>query len=410
ILKPTDFKNDEILMSAFAWGGSSIFDDEDAFAANNIARVVDASGLGNFSKSDLEKKLSGVNASLRVNIDDIQQGFNGSATPKDFETLMQLVTLHFKKARRDQEAFDAYISQQTNQYKFMRANPQVIFYDTLYKLATSNNPRTVIIPTEEQIQGLDAEKIYSMYDRLYSTAKGFTFVFVGNIDSDTIKTLLTKYLGSLPTAKEVLQWKNRSSEFPEGITDVGIYAGAEHKSMVAIMMKAPFDWSAENRLHLEQMMKVLSIKLRENMREDQGGVYGVGARQDNNQFPEAKYSISINWGTNPEMTDTLTKAVFQEMNRLIDEGPTAEDLTKVKETSIRERETNEKQNKYWLSAISFAEQNDMPMHSFEAFKEKIHGLTADQIQEAARQFLKTEHYLRLVLKPEAMKPTAESEE
>ena len=408
ILKPTDFKNDEILMSAFAWGGSSIFEDKDAFAADNISRVVDASGLGNFSKPELEKKLSGVNASLRVNIDGIKQSLNGSATPEDFETLMKLVTLQFKKARRDQEAFNAYISQQTNQYKFMRANPQVIFYDTLYKLATSNSPRTVVIPTDKQIQSLEAEKIYAMYDRLFGTANGFTFVFVGNINNENFKPLLAKYLGSLPTTKEALQWKNRKPEFPKGITDVSIYAGAEHKSMVAIMMKAPFDWSAENRLHLEQMMKVLSIKLRENMREDQGGVYGVGARQDNNQFPEADYTISINWGTNPEMTDTLTKAVFQEMNRLIEHGPTAEDLAKVKETSIRERETNEKQNKYWLSAISFSEQNDMPMHSFEAFKEKIHGLTAEQIQAAARDFLKTDHYLRLVQKPEAMRPTAES--
>lgn len=405
ILKPTDFKNDEILMSAYGWGGSSVFEDKDAFAANNIARVVEASGLGNFSNPDLDKKLSSINARIRVNIDEIKQGLSGSATPKDFETLMQLVTLHFKKARRDQEAFNAYISQQTNQYKFMRANPQVIFYDTLYKLATSNSPRVVIIPTEEQLQSLEAENIYAMYDQLFGTADGFTFVFVGNIDNDTIRPYLEKYLGSLPTAKKALAWKNRNPQFPDGVTDVEVYAGTEHKSMVAIMMQAPFEWSSESRLHLAHMMKVLSIKLRENMREDQGGVYGVGARQDNDKYPEAEYTISINWGTNPEMTDTLTKAVFQEMNQLIDNGPTSEDLAKVKETSIRERETNEKQNNYWLSAISFAEQNGVPLLSFEAFKEKIQGLTAKQIQDAAREFLKTDHYLRLVLKPEDMKPT-----
>jgi len=409
ILKPTDFKNDEILMSAFSRGGSSIFDDKDVFAANNIARVVEASGLGSFSNANLEKKLTGINVGLRVYVDDIMQGLNGNASPEDFETLMQLVTLHFKNARRDQEAFDAYISQLTNQFKFIRANPQVIFYDTLYKLATLNSPRTITIPTDEQIQSLEAEKVYTMYDKLFGTAKAYTFVFVGNINSKSLKPMLEKYLGSLPTGKKESKWVNRKEQFPEGSTDVSIYAGAEHKSMVAIMMKDSFDWSAENRLQLAQMMKVLSIKLRENMREDQGGVYGVGARQETEQYPEADYKISISWGTNPEMADTLTKTVFLEMNRLIEEGPTAQDMVKVKETSIRERETNEKQNRFWLSEIRFAEQNKTPLSTFEEFKEKIQGLTAEQIQQAARKFLKPEHYLRLVMYPEAMAPAAEAD-
>ncbi|MBU1578028.1 MAG: insulinase family protein [Bacteroidetes bacterium] len=408
ILKPTDFKNDEILMSAYGWGGTSLFDDEDAFAASSIARVIAASGMGNFSKSDLEKKLSGINASVQVYIDDIQQGLNGNASPEDFETLLQLVYLHFEGARHDQQAFDAYISQQQNQFKFMRSNPQMVFYDTLYKLATSNSPRFTMIPTDKQLQGLEADKIYAMYDQLFGTADGFTFVFVGNIDVDTIKPYLEKYLGSLNTSSEAHKWINRSPAFPDGITDVEVFAGAEHKSMVALMMKAPFEWSAANRLHLAQMMKVLSIKLRENLREDQGGVYGVGARQSNSKYPESDYTITINWGTNPEMVDTLTNAVFFEMNRLINEGPTPEDVAKVRETSIRERETNEKQNRFWLNSIKFAEQFEIPLINFEEFRDKIQAVTAEEIQQAAREYLKTDHYLRLVLKPEAMRPDGDA--
>jgi len=403
IVKPTDFKNDEILLTAYANGGTSLFEDEKAFAANSIARIVSASGLGNFSKADLDKKLTGVNASLRLSVDEISQGFSGSSSPKDFETLLQLIQLHFKPAREDAEAFSAYVSQQENQFKFMRSNPQMVFYDTLYKLATSNSPRFTMIPTETQLKSLDASEIYSMYNKLFETAKGFTFVFVGNLSPDTIKPYLEQYIASLPAEKPAHEWKDRSPEFPDGITDVDVFAGAEHKSMVAIMIKSPFEWSAENRLHLAMMMKVLNIKLRENLREDQGGVYGVGARQSNSQFPNPEYTITINWGTNPEMVDTLSSAVFYEMNKLIADGPTPEDLIKVKETTIRERETNEKQNRFWLNSISFADQNNLPVLSKDQFTEKIHALTAEDIQMAADNFLKTDHYLRLVLKPEAMK-------
>ncbi|MDN5350717.1 MAG: zinc protease [Bacteroidales bacterium] len=403
IVKPTDFKNDEILMTAYANGGTSIFEDDKAFAANSIARIVAASGLGNFSKAELDKKLTGINANLRLSIDEISHGFSGSASPRDFETLLQLIQLHFKPARQDIEAFEAYLSQQQNQFKFMRSNPQMVFYDTLYKLATSNSPRFTMIPTEEQLMSLDANEIYSMYNQLFETAQGFTFVMVGNLDPDTLKPLIEQYIASLPAEKPALAWKDRSPKFPEGITDTEVFAGAEHKSMVAIMMKSPFEWSADNRLNLEMMMRVLNIKLRENLREDQGGVYGVGSRQSNSQFPTPEYTITINWGTNPEMVDTLTKAVFYEMDRLIHEGPTAEDLVKVKETTIRERETNEKQNRFWLNTISFADQNELPLLTIDEFNKKIHALTADDIQQAANYFLKPDHYLRLVLKPEAMK-------
>ncbi|MDD4372762.1 MAG: insulinase family protein [Bacteroidales bacterium] len=403
LVKPTDFKNDEILLSAYADGGTSLFEDDKTFAANNISSIIAASGIGDFSKAELDKKLSGLNVSLRLSINDISQGFSGNSSPGDFETLLQLIQLYFKPAREDAEAFEAYVSQLENQFKFMRSNPQMVFYDTLYKIATSNSPRFTMIPTEAQLKSLDAQEIRSMYNQMFETAKGFTFVFVGNLSPDTLKPYLEKYLASLPATKPAMQWIDRSPKFPEVITDAEVYAGAEHKSMVAIMMKSPFEWSAENRFKLAMMMKVLNIKLRENLREDQGGVYGVGVRQNSNQYPKPEYSININWGTNPEMVDTLTNAVFYEMNQLISEGPKAEDLLKVKETSIRERETNEKQNRFWLSNISFADQNKLPLLTISEFNEKVQALTAEDIQKAAAAFLKTEHYLRLVLKPEAMK-------
>lgn len=399
VLKPTTFKNDEILMNGFGLGGSSLFEDDKAFAASQISRVADVSGLGNFSKIDLDKKLTGKVVSLNPFVESLRQGVRGSASPKDFETLLQLTYLHFNKARRDQQAFEAFKSQMINQFKFMRSNPQMVFYDTLYKLATQNSPRLTVIPSEGQLNALNAEEIYSMYDKLFTSAKDYTFTFVGNIDMETMLPLMEKYLGSLPVAGEAKQWIDRDPEFPAGITDAEVQAGTEPKSSVAILMENPFEWTNQNRVEMSILMKILSIKLRENMREEQGGVYGVGARLNDEQYPKPNYTLMVTWGTNPDLVDTLTKAVFYEMNQIKLEGPTAEDMAKARETAIRERETNEKENRYWNNLIDFALFNKMDLKTQEEFNAEIQAVTPDMIKAGANKYFTTDHYLRVVLNP-----------
>ena len=409
VLKPTDYKNDEILMNSFGLGGSSLFDDDKAFAAGQIARVVDASGLGNFSKVDLDKKLTGQVVNASPFVESLRQGVKGSSSPKDFETLLQLTYLHFNKARHDQQAFEAFKSQMINQFKFMRSNPQMVFYDTLYKLATQNSPRLTVIPSEEQLTSLKAEEIYSMYDQLFASAKDYTFTFVGNIDTETMLPLIEKYLGSLPVTGDANQWIDREPEFPSGITDAEVHAGTEPQSTVAIMMENPFEWTDENRVEMSMLMKILSIKLRENMREEQGGVYGVGARMNDEQFPKPSYTLMVSWSTNPALVDTLTKAVFFEMNRIMEEGPTLEDMAKARETAIRERETNEKENRFWNNTLDFSLFNNMKIKTQEEFDAAIQSITPEMIQASARKYFTTDHYLRVVLKPAVSSESEQTE-
>lgn len=400
ILKSTDFKNDEILMTAFGSGGSSLFSDEDAFAASNLARAVQVSGTGKFSSTELSKYLTGQTVSVQPYVEDVRQGLRGNASPKDFETMLQLIYLHFSGARHDEQAFNAMKSQMINQFKFMRSNPQAVFAEKLQQLATQNSPRTVVIPEEEQINQLDAEKMYAMYDQVFSTAHDFTFIFIGNFEVEKIKPLLAKYLGSLPADKPAFQWQNVKPKFPAGITDEAVMKGSDYKSMVAIMMENEFDWSSQNRTELALLIKAFSIKLRESMREDQGGVYGVSARQNSIQFPEPTYSIMINWGTNPGLVDTLSKSVFHEMRMLMENGPTDEDMIKIRETTIRERETNDKQNNFWNSSIDFAMFNQQDILTLDEFREMINSITAEDLKNAANRYFTPEQYLRVVLLPE----------
>lgn len=400
VIKPTDFKNDEILMTAFGPGGSSIFEDEQAFAASTITSVVGASGIGGFSSTNLDKKLTGQIVSVRPFIDEVRQGFRGNVSPKDFETMLQLISLHFEGARRDQEAFEAYKSQMSNQFRFAKANPRMIFTDTLVKLASGNSKRTVVIPTDSQMESLKAADVYDMFDFLFETASNYTFIFTGNIDLEGMLPLISKYLGNLPTAKPAKNWVIRKDGFPDGITDASVFAGTENQSLVGIRLKNNFEWTDTDRLHLSMLMRAYNIKLRENMREEIGGVYGVGARASTTQFPESKLDISISWGTNPGLVDTLSQVVFQEMEKLIAHGPTAEDLAKVKETSIRERETNDKQNNFWSSYLDQQYFNQSTLHSFDAFRALVEKVSIEDLKETAEKYFNPAHYLRVVLYPE----------
>ncbi|MCC7317368.1 MAG: insulinase family protein [Bacteroidales bacterium] len=399
IIKPTDFKNDEILLTSWQLGGTSLFEDTDAYAATNISRIADASGLGAFSAIELGKKLAGQNVNVNATIEELRHGLRGNASPKDFETLLQLVYLHYTPARVDENAFEAYKSQLLNRFKFMRSNPQMIFTDTLVKIISSNSPRSVMLPSEENFASLEAEKIASMYDQLYGNAAGSTFIFTGNLDPEASEALIAKYLGNLPVSKS-RQWVDRKIKFPEGITDAKVYAGTEYKSLVGVFFKDNFVYDSENILKFDLLAKAYNIKLRENMREEIGGVYGVGARLSFSQFPQPEYTLTINWGTNPELVDTLTTVVFAQMELLMADGPSDEDLAKVKETAIRQRESDDRLNYFWNSYMDNASFNQTKMVDYATYRQQIESVTIEDLKLIAQKYFNPNHFVKVTLYPE----------
>jgi zinc protease len=284
--------------------------------------------------------------------------------------------------------------------KYEEENPKMVFYDTLYKLATKNDPRTIVIPTIEQINSIDLDKAYSFYKDRFARAGDFEFVFVGSFDVDEITPLITKYLGSLPAGDGSSKWKDVSPEFPDGITEAVVNKGTEPKSSVAILMDGDFDWTMTNRLQSTLLMKILNIRLRESMREDQGGVYGVGARQSLSRFPKSEYSLRVGWGCGPENVDTLVSTVFAEMQYLADNGPGDENMEKAKETFLRDLETNVKENKYWLNKIKSGISTKSELASTEELKATVNSITKADLQQAAKQYFTRDHYLKVVLMPE----------
>jgi zinc protease len=399
ILKPTDFKNDEILLSAFSPGGTSLYPDRDILTAMMAPTVITQSGLGNYDYIGLQKKLSGNTARLSPYISDLREGVSGSCTPKDLETMLQLNYLYFTGTRKDTGAFNAYISRMRNMIKPMRANPRVIFSDTLSKIISENSPRIISLPTESQIDQVKLDTLISIFRDRFADAGDFTYFMVGNFKTDEILPLLEKYIGGLPSIKRKETWRDVEPGFPKGKVYVDVPRNSEPQSLVAMVWKGDFRWDKKDRLGLTITMDILDIKCRESMREDQGGVYGVSIDASSSRFPKPEYTITSSWGCSPENVQKLTETMLDEMNKIRQNGPTDVDLNKVKETLLRDRETLVKENSFWLSYLQNLYLYGDKLLTLKEYEDFVNSFTKNDIKAIADKYLNTKSYVEVVLTP-----------
>lgn len=399
VLKPTDFKNDEIIVSAFSPGGTSQYPDSDIMSATLAATIITQSGLGDYDYTNLQKKLSGNTARISPYIGELLEGVNGSCSPKDLETLLQLNYLYFTKIRKDQSAYDSYISRMKNMIKPMRTTPQAIFADTLSKIVSKNSARVITIPSEAQFNQLSLDRLIEIYKDRFADASDFRYIMVGNFKVDEVIPLLEKYIGGLPSIKRQENWKDVTPEFPEELLVVDVPKNSEPQSSVAMVWKGDFRWNEKQRFGFNMLMDILSIKLRESMREDQGGVYGASISGSPSKYPESKYSITTTWGCNPDNINQLSQTVLDEMGKIKKGGPTDADMSKVKETLIRERETRLKENGFWISVLQNHFLYGNRLLSQSEYEKIVKSISKEDIKAVAIKYLNTERYIQVALTP-----------
>ena len=403
ILKSTDFKNDEIVLSAYSPGGNSLYPDGDIMSATLAAAIIVQSGLGDYDFIGLQKKLSGNTAKLNPYISDLREGVSGNCSPKDLETMLQLNYLYFTKTRKDESAFNAYMSRIRNMIKPMRANPQVIFQDTLSKILSLNSPRVIAIPSDSQINQVNLDRLISIFKDRFADASDFTYLMVGNFKIDEVIPLLEKYIGGLPSIKRKETWKDVTPGFPKGLLVVDVPKNSEPQGSVAMVWKGDFKWNDKDRQSFSMLMNILAIKCRESMRENQGGVYGVNVNGSTSKLPKPKYTIQSMWGCNPDSIKKLTQTVLDEMGKIKKDGPTAVDLNKAKETLIRQRETQLKENGFWLTSLQNHFLLGDKLLSIEEYKTFINSFTIADIKAISNKYLNTSSYVEVALTP-APKP------
>ena len=400
ILKPTTFKNDEIRLSAYSPGGLSLFPDRLFMSGNYASQVIDMSGAGDFDNVELEKKLKGKNLEIHPYIDDIREGFRGNSTPKDFETLLQLVYLYFKGPRKDTTAFKAFMSQMENQMKFMKSSPMMSFYDTLFKSVYPGYKRMVIFPSPEQLKEVDLNMLYKIYVERFANAREFKFFLVGNFSVDSITPMLEKYLGSLPSINRPENYLDVSPHFPDKTVDRTFHKGTDPQGMVGIVMSNKFDWDQKNILELNMLKEIVSIKLIEVIREKMSGVYSPMVAVNIEHYPKSKFQYMIMFGCSPKKASKLTSAVFGEIKKIRNNGPTEVDLNKAKETMIRTRETDLQKNEFWVSKLESVYYDNTDPSMVLNFKDRVNAVTVDDLKKAANAYFDPSHYVRIVLKPE----------
>ncbi|HOU98135.1 MAG TPA: insulinase family protein [Bacteroidales bacterium] len=400
ILKQTDFKNNEIQFSGYTLGGTSLAKTEDILNAMYASSIIEECGLGQFSKSDLKKKLAGKDIDITPYIQDLKQGFNGKVAPADLETMLQLLYMYFTDIRKDDEAFKAFMSKLKSQFMFISSNPQFAFFDKFTKIITQNDPRTILIPTEEQLQTVTLEKSIQFFKERFNNARDFKFFFVGNINENEALPLIQKYIGGLPSQAKSEMWKDVSPKFPSGIVQETVYKGKDEKGFVGMAWNTNYEWSSENNIKTNILIKILDIMLRENVREKESGTYGIQARLDYDKYPKEEISVTIIFGCDPKNQDKLSKVVIKQMQELQKKGPSEENLKKIKEQLIRERETDLKKNNWWIRKLdNMYYYNDLT-GSLNEYNNIINKVTAKDIQELANKYFVMNNYVKVYLKPE----------
>ena len=325
-------------------------------------------------------------------------------SPQDAETAFQLMYLYFSAPRRDETMFEALKAQQMAMLANVGANPNFVFSDTISATMSQGHPRVLrLSQLASSLEEADLDAAYDLYRDRFADASDFTFYFTGAFDLATIRPLVEQYLGALPNLGRVENWRDLGIDPPAGTIETTVYKGLEPQSRTQIIFAGQAEYSLEESNAISAMADVLDIRLREVLREDLGGTYGVGVGGSLSYRPDEEYRFSISFGSDPERAQELSDVVFEEIERLKAEGPDAETVDKVRETQRRTKETNLQENRYWLSQLASFERAGRDLNGIPSY-EWIERWTAEQVREAAVRYLRTDQYARFLLLPEQKVP------
>jgi len=399
VVKKTDFKEDEILLNAFSKGGLSLISDEDLPSASLISTFIGMYGVGEFDNIALQKMLTGKIASVSPYINNETEGFNGNASPQDFETLLQLVYLYFENPRFDKSSHDAFYSRLAAFIENRSQDPNQVFADTVAAILASYHPRVEPM-NSEYLKKVDFEKIKSIYLDRIKDASDFTFIFTGNIDAEKAKPLIEKYLGALTDIDRTETWKNNQINAPEGFVKKTLLRELKTpKSTVYINYNDDFDYNAKNKIALDLIEGILDFRYTKSIREDEGGTYGVGIRAQKSHYPDQEFSMMMQFDCDPEKADHLASLIYLEVDKLIKDGPTQVDLDKARENLHKVRQENLRQNRFWQNAIQAYYYDNENIVSEENFNVILDSITIKDLQKIAKKLFSKANKVEVIMKP-----------
>ena len=401
IFKKVDFEKDNVILSAYSPGGTSLYNVDILPSANMLPAIIGTYGIGDFDNVTLQKMLSGKKASAGINLGELTEGISGSSTPKDFETMMQLLYLRFEKPRFDKEAHDAIITRYAAFLTNMAKDPSKIMQDSVSLFLTNYSPRTMVMNTEF-LKLVDFEKIRKVYTERFRNASDFFFFIIGNIGADTVKPLIEKYIGSIKSYPDKENWIDRKVLPPKGkfVKDVQISLTIP-KATVFISHNTSFKYNSFNNVTLKVIQGILDIVFTEKVREEAGGTYGVSLNIASQKYPAQEATDLIMFDCDPAKTSDLKAIIYKELDKLINIGPSKENLDKAVNNLLKNREESKLHNSYWSNALYAFYYTGIDVNDPKNYEEILKRLTINDIKKVAAMFFSKADLADIVFRPKS---------
>lgn len=399
VYRKADYEKDVVSFYGYSEGGTSLYDVKDLPSAENASVFISANGVGEFSALTLSKALAGKMVSCSLKIGYNEETVTASATPQDIETMFKLVYLRFNHARKDDEKFQSILNQNLANIDNIEKNPNKIMQDSIDRITSSYSPRTQIL-SREYLESIDNDRMFEIYNERFANAADFTFFLVGNIEKDVVKPLIEKYLGSLKTSNERETWRDNKVRAPKGLFKREIeVALTTPKSLVVTAFRKEMDYNLHDVYCNNVLRGILDLRYIENIREKEGGTYGVRVSDGSVKEPYPQYSMTMNFDCDPIKANHLKDLIYAEIEKIKKEGVTKEEVSKITLNMLKNFEQSKSHNSYWMNVIANYYITDIDNNDPKNYEDILKNLTPEDIQKFACKLFDNPDTIDLIFKP-----------
>ncbi|MDR2130740.1 MAG: insulinase family protein [Odoribacteraceae bacterium] len=385
--RKADFEKDNVSVTSYSKGGTSLYDVDKLASASVANQFVAAYGVGDYDIRTLQKLLTGKQARVGINIGGLTESINGASTPADFETLMQLIYLYFEKPRFDKELHQTLMERNYAAIVNQANNPAKIMQDSVSRIMSNYHPR-VLLGGKEFLDAITIEQIEEVYRDRIKDAGDFAFFIVGNIDAETVKPMVEKYIGSIPSYNRKENWKDNNVRGPKGKTVKVIPLALETpKSTVITRFSKEMKFTVARSIYLEILKNILDLRYTENIREKEGGTYGVQVSVSATDQPYSHFNLSMSFDCDPDRAGHLKPLIYAELDKMVQEGPTAAELEKVTNSMLKNHEQSKPHNGYWMNVIRAYYTDGVNMDDPKNFENIVTKVTPKDIRKFAKLLL-----------------------
>lgn len=405
IVKPTQLKADEVLLQVQADGGMSQLADTEVKEGEFLPVIAAQSGVGKFSAIELNKQLAGKKAGINLYVNNYSNGMSGYCSPKDIETMLQLLYQNFTSPRFSEEDFNTTMDSYKAYVQNLTSNPDYIMQIETIKTLYSDNPRQQPL-TIEALESISFENLPKTFKTLYPGANSFTFTFVGNVDLETLKPLVEKYIGSIPTSKHVLKFTDDKLRTAKGkVVNDFRTPMLQPKVSEFLLFSSDADYTLRNKQTMLLLNMALNNRYLKSIREEKGGTYGVQVSYTLSYRPEKQALLQIQFDTNEEMADELVPIVFDEIEKIATEGPEAKDINDSREYLVKQFKNTLENNGTWFGLID--DYNRHKQNLLADYEKTLNSITYDEIRDLAKKLLDSGNVIQVTMRPEAQPETDE---